>query len=69
MSPGFQIDSDGVIREQAGFHEYDNNGWICYSFDSVQVTAIGLGFMQAGCCTHIKLIEFQVRGSSTQGNV
>ena len=68
MSPGFQIDSDSVIREQAGFHEYDNNGWICYSFDSVQVTAIGYGFKQ-GEYTHLRLIEFQVRRSSTQGNV
>ena len=67
MAPGFQIDSDGVIREQAGFHEYDNNGWICYSFDSVQATAIGLGFKQ-DCCSHVKLMEFQVKGS-TQGSV
>ena len=67
-APGFQIDSDGVIREQTGFHEYDQNGWICYSFDTVQATTIGLGFKQ-GCCSHIKIIEFQVAGPTQGKNI
>ena len=62
LASGFQIDSDGVIREQTGFHDYDNNGWICYTFDEVQATAIGLGFKQ-DCCSHIRLMEVQLRGT------
>ena len=63
VANGFAIDSDGVIVEMGPHHDFDTSGWICYSFDPVQATAIGFGFNQ-DCCSHLKLKEFQIMGQT-----